>query len=202
MDIASRRVPSPLRSVETSEHGGQRRKVHPSLALRHGLRIKLLRLRAASAGLLFLDQADKCLRSLRTHAPHRGYRLRATAERLFRRQCIFVRNQCRCRARPAEEIAERACIKALEPVGSLLLKRAQRPDVFLDRGANGLGEAASTSAGIGTASIMIPARDFIMIPRHAEGANDTSAATVPVAGLRCASPSESRGRARARLQSK
>src|SRR5215216_5122863 len=138
-----RASPSPLRSVDGPEHGGQRCKVHPSLALGHGLCVKLLRLRAGSAGLLFLDQVDKCLRSFRTHTPHGGYSLRAAAERLFRCERIFIRNHCGRSARPAEEIAERARIKALEPVGRLLLERAQRPDVFFDRGANSLRVATA-----------------------------------------------------------
>jgi len=81
-------------------------------------------MRAGGAGLLFLDQAGKCLRSLRTHTPHRGNSLRATAERFFRRQRIFIRNRCSRRARPGEEIAERAGIEAFATIRRLLFERA------------------------------------------------------------------------------
>src|SRR5262245_22458904 len=55
MDIARRHAATSPGSVDRPEHRDQRRKVHPSLALRHGLCIKLLRLRGAGASLLFLD---------------------------------------------------------------------------------------------------------------------------------------------------
>src|SRR5262249_43092636 len=125
------------------EHGGQRRKVHPLLASRHGLCINLLRLRAGGTSLLFLDQAGKCLRGLRTHTPYRGNSLWATAECFFLRQRILIRNRRGSGARRGEEIAEGPSMKPFDTPPRLLFERAQSFNVFLDRNANGLRVAAA-----------------------------------------------------------
>src|SRR5262249_38731136 len=51
--------------------------------------------------------------------------------------------RCSRRARPGEEIAERAGIEAFETIRRLLFERAQGLNVFLDRNASGLRVAAA-----------------------------------------------------------
>src|SRR5262245_47360395 len=164
----ARRALSPRGSVAGPEHGHQGRKVHPSLALRHGacislfrislfrislfrvslfritlLRFSLARLRGCGAGRLLLDQADQRVRRLGADPPHRRNGSGASAQSLFSCQCIFVADHSGCGARPIAEIVERPGVEPLEAIGYLAFERPQCLDLFLDRGANALRVAAA-----------------------------------------------------------
>src|SRR4029077_4162469 len=78
-------------SVDGPEHRYERRKAEPSLALGHGLCIKLLRCGSGGSSRLLLDQTDQRLRCLGANAPHWRNGLRGTAERLLPRPGIFFR---------------------------------------------------------------------------------------------------------------
>src|SRR5262245_22698620 len=71
MDVPSRHSLTCSCSVDGPEHGDQRRKIHPALALRHGSSKDPFRFRRGGASLSLPDQGNERLRCFRTYAPHR-----------------------------------------------------------------------------------------------------------------------------------